>query len=125
MVYASVLILILVFLYLRGHGSYKKDTKMESVKPYSIFEIGTLQVYQFLYSHEAGSTQLPNRDIYWRDPASPQGHGPFSSIRAAVEHYKWTITNSRGHPVTHLEQAVAPVVRVDFVRKKRIQPDQV
>lgn len=54
-------------------------------------------------------------NVFWKDPASPQGHGPFVNILQASEHY-----NFMTQPQKPDGRPNAEVIRVDFFSKKRI-----
>lgn len=96
---------------------------------YLVFELGTFQVYTIqdatYLGHVPGWTpEMATDNYWWRDPASPQGYGPFKHVTACVEHYKWVINTCRGKSDQKLLTAPTnSVLRVDFKSKKLVISD--
>lgn len=55
--------------------------------------IGSFQLFAFQDAEDAAKGAPVNfaANIYWRDFSSPRGYGPFTSVAAAMEHYKNTV----------------------------------
>lgn len=79
--------------------------------------IGSLVVFA-LQTYEEMMRNAPYREIYWKDAASPQGYGPFVSITAAFNHYKWIIQTCNRSSIA--QDNKPSVIRVDFKSKKRV-----
>lgn len=84
-----------------------------------LFDLGSLQVFtmQDPIYFNLSTTFIDN--YYWRDPASPQGYGPFRTLPATVEHYKWVLKACDGKK----EEKIAPIIRVDFKTKKLVKTE--
>ena len=94
-------------------------------QPYLIFELGNLQVYtmqppSFLGLSPAWQPGDFTDNFYWRDPAAPQGYGPFKHVTGCIEHYKWVLETCRSNKIL-LTGKLAPIVRIDFKTKKVIK----
>lgn len=86
-----------------------------------LFQLGNLQVYTILdviLSVPVWTPDQPVKGWYWRDPAAPQGYGPFNTVSGCIDHYKWFIDTCKTNAL--LEGRKAPIVRVDFKSKKRV-----
>lgn len=85
--------------------------------------LGTLEVYTLQDASWQHGDGIDN--YYWRDAASPQGYGPFNTLYHAIEHYKWLLLTCKSTPnlLNPAEQKTAPVIRVDFQRKSRVESE--
>lgn len=94
--------------------------------PYLVFQLANLQVYTMqqptiLAMVPSWAPDSATDNYYWRDPASPQGYGPFTNITACIEHYKWVIETTKTS--AQIEPKKAEVIRFDFQNKKRVITD--
>lgn len=62
---------------------------------------------------ELRSPPQPQGNVFWKDPSSPQGHGPFRNILHASEHY-----NFMTQPTKPEDKDKGKVIRVDFQSRK-------
>lgn len=94
----------------------RKEIAMELCKVI-VFELNGLEVYALQTMMEFQTGVKPT-GFYWRDPASPQGYGPFEYISTAVEHYKHTIRQPK--LVVNPNKKPGDLIRVDFLGKRRV-----
>lgn len=88
---------------------------------FSMKPIGSLEVYTIQERNDFLQS-IPARQLFWRDAGSPQGHGPFTSVYGAMEHYKEFVQNLNKPKLLEsgASTRLPTVVQVDFLRKKRI-----
>ena len=103
-----------------------KEIKMDSTLPpetkmfVCIFALDQpsrgFMVFSYQLAQEV-KNNVPPKEFYWRDDAAYKGYGPFKSIYAAVEHYKYVLNglNSVGGSIVNKLP-----IRVDFINKKRV-----
>jgi hypothetical protein len=93
----------------------QKVAKMKPQYEHILFDMkpGSLVVYSLITDNHT-----PISNFYWRDAASPQGFGPFVSLKECMSHYSATVQSFR--TPTPLVQPKDNVIYVDFVSKKRL-----
>lgn len=86
--------------------------------------IGSLMIYAI--QPIGAKSQVFNNNIYWRDKELPQGHGPFTTVYYALEHYKQVVL-SRPNFILQLNLVEGGISQVksnvismrDFKNKKK------
>lgn len=96
---------------------------------YLIFELGSLQVFtmqepSYIGANPEWTPEMHTDNWHWRDAGSPQGYGPFTSLTACMDHYKWVIMTCKDSQ-KQITGAVksASIIRYDFQNKRRVISD--
>ena len=83
-----------------------------------IFELGSIQVFNYRTIEESLMPTDSYTEVYWQDKISKHTYGPFLSIYDFMTHYTTVIASQKISIIG--EQLAAPIIYVDFKNKRRI-----